>query len=151
MLTRSAWIFAIMLLLAATGTSAQSDESKTVVEADNEPRLLVVYDSSNSMWGELADGSRKYEAGRSALSTFLASELEGRLVGFRAYGHRDKTDCRDSELIVPFSNPDIAKAEIKSAVDGIRPTGKTPITHSLREALNDFDGKSGDILLIRHN
>ena len=118
-------------------------------EPENEPgALYLVYDSSGSMWGELQDKSRKYEAGRSALSALLESDLGGRDIAFRAYGHREKADCRDSELVVLFSKPSDAKPKIIEAMTGIRPTGKTPIDYSLREALNDFDGRAGDILLI---
>ena len=111
-------------------------------------RLLIDYDSSSSMWGELADKSRKYEAGRTALSNFLESEFGEREIAFRAYGHRHKADCRDSELVVPFSNLSTAKSKIDEAVSAIKPKGKTPITYSLRESLKDFDGQPGDILLI---
>lgn len=135
-------LFGILtLVLVLSNASAQ--ESTT-----DEKRMLVIYDSSNSMWGELADKSRKYEAGRTALTNFLSTNLADRSIGFRAYGHRDKEDCRDSELMVPFSEVGIAKSKITSAVAGIRPTGKTPITHSLREALTDFGDQRGDILLI---
>ena len=148
MLQRLSWIFTLVLSLMLPGVHAQVDGANTVIKADKNGRMLVIYDSSNSMWGELADKSRKYEAGRSALSTFLATDLGDRLIGFRAYGHRRKTDCRDSELIVPFSEHQSAKAQITKAVEDIRPTGKTPITFSLREALKDFEGQPGDILLI---
>ena len=60
----------------------------------------------------------------------------------------EKADCRDSELIVPFSPLDVAKPKINDAVANIRPYGKNAINYSLREALKDFDGQAGDILLI---
>ncbi|MBL4870076.1 MAG: hypothetical protein JKX72_03885 [Robiginitomaculum sp.] len=117
---------------------------------DDEARRLfyMIYDSSNSMWGELSDKSRKYEAGRTAMSSVLDLNLEDRDLAFRAYGHRDKTDCRDSELIVNATDSTTAKPLINKAVTNIRPTGKTPITHSLREALKDMGNRKGDILLI---
>jgi len=139
MLQRLSLIFALTIGLALSSAYAQGEEAG---------RMLVIYDSSNSMWGELADKSRKYEAGRSALSALLETDLAGREIGFRAYGHRRKTDCRDSELIVPFSGSEAARVQINKAAQAIRPTGKTPITYSLREGLTDFDGRPGDILLI---
>jgi Ca-activated chloride channel family protein len=142
------------LVVGATFVSFAANSQEAViaqegVDAPADPsRLLIAYDSSNSMWGELADKSRKYEAGRTALSEFLNSDFGDREIGFRAYGHRRKNDCRDSEMVVPFSKVEVAKAIIANAVGGIRPTGKTPITYSLREGLKDFDGRPGDILLI---
>ncbi len=111
-------------------------------------KFLIIYDSSNSMWGELSDQSRKYESGRNALSNLLNNDFGGRDIGFRAYGHREKSDCNDSELVVDFAEPDKVKADILKAAESIRPTGKTPITLSLRESVKDFSGDSGDILLI---
>lgn len=137
-----ALILALPFLLNAATSNAQ------VAASTIDDHLLVIYDSSNSMWGELGDRSRKYEAGRNALSAFLASDIGDRQLGFRAYGHRYESDCTDTELVVPFTDVDSARAEIQGSVEAIRPTGKTPITLSLRESLKDFAGSSGDILLI---
>jgi Ca-activated chloride channel family protein len=119
-----------------------------VAETPAEPKLLIIYDSSNSMWGELSDASRKYEEGRTALANLLDSDLGGRDIGFRAYGHRDPQDCQDTELMVPFGPADARASEISTAVSSIRPTGKTPITFSLTEGLKDLGDSRGDILLI---
>lgn len=110
--------------------------------------LLIVYDSSNSMWGELTDNSRKYQAGRNALAKLLSSNLSGRSIGLRPYGHRVVDDCRDTELLVPFGRPSDVKEQFAKAVNGIRPTGSTPISYSLRQGLSDLGEDGGDILLI---
>ena len=139
----------ISLFLMTTIAIAQKDAASKATNDDNQnASLYIVYDSSGSMWGELSDQSRKYEAGRDALSQLLDTGFSGRDLAFRAYGHRRKADCRDSELIVPFSAPETATPKIKEAMSGVRPTGKTPIDYSLREAAKDFDGRSGDIILI---
>lgn len=92
-------------------------------QGNDTSNVLVIYDSSNSMWGELSDRSRKYEAARGALTEFLNHGVDDRLVGLRAYGHRTKDDCRDSELVRtlnpqdpqtrrlnPWCNPFVPKA-----------------------------------------
>ncbi|MEM1102823.1 MAG: hypothetical protein AAGH48_01810 [Pseudomonadota bacterium] len=117
-------------------------------ESDSDGRVLIIYDSSNSMWGELSDGARKYEAGRAALAAALEGGLAGRRLGFRAYGHRRKDDCRDSELMAPFADAETARETIDAAAASLRPKGMTPITLSLQEGLKDLDGGPGDILLI---
>ena len=109
--------------------------------------IYIIYDSSNSMWGVLEGEQRKYEAARKALSNFVDTQIAGREVAFRAYGHRSANDCSDSELIVPFTAGNVGE-EIKSAVNAIRPTGQTPIDLSLRRALDDFGDRSGEILLL---
>ena len=111
------------------------------------PPTLIIYDSSNSMWGELGEGGpRKYEAARKAVREFAEQTSQERPVGLRLYGHRRKDDCRDSSLVVPFAT---ANAErIRSATENVRPTGQTPIHYSLEQALADFGDRTGDILLV---
>ncbi len=129
-------------------TSGLSEEELAALTPEDRGMLYIIYDSSNSMWGELEDQSRKYEAGRRALSSLLSSPLERDRLAFRAYGHRRAGDCGDLELIVPPSNPDAASSQIVEAVENMRPTGKTPISASLTAALADFGDDNGDILLI---
>ena len=117
-------------------------------QGNDTSNVLVIYDSSNSMWGELSDRSRKYEAARGALTEFLNHGVDDRLVGLRAYGHRTKDDCRDSDLVRTFEPAGSANTSIESLVQSIRPKGMTPITYSLTEGLKDLGGSTGDILLI---
>ncbi|MCD6019765.1 MAG: hypothetical protein K0S53_2886 [Bacteroidetes bacterium] len=68
----------------------------------------------------------------------------------RMYGHTVKYppgDCKDSKLVVPFSKNNIAL--IKSKVSEARPTGITPIEHSLTESANDFpDAKAVNMIIL---
>ena len=137
----SAGVLAISSTVAAQENGAPAQDT---APSD----VLVVYDSSNSMWGAFSDGSRKYEAGRKALATVAKNGIGGRRLAFRAYGHRRAGDCRDSELVAPFSSGSDASEAIIEAANNIRPTGKTPITYSLKEGLKDLGGGPGDILLI---
>ncbi len=139
----------VACFVMCSAAAFSQDNPSTDADESGAPDLLyLIYDSSNSMWGELSDKSRKYEAGRNAMAGVLRGNALDRELALRAYGHRDKTDCRDSELIVAAGSPAQNSMKISKAVAGIRPTGKTPITYSLRESLKDFDGRKGDILLI---
>ena len=66
------------------------------------------------------------------------------------YGHTVKYppgDCKDSKLIVPFSPNNLAL--IKQKVSEAKPTGITPIEHSMTEAANDFkDNKTKNIVIL---
>ncbi len=68
----------------------------------------------------------------------------------RMYGHTVKYppgNCKDSKLIVPFGINN--KAIIKQKVSEAKPTGITPIEHSLTEAANDFkDNKTTNIVIL---
>lgn len=130
-------VFVVTFLALASITQAQSRDG-----------FYIIYDSSNSMWGALPDQSRKYEAARLAMQDLATRDLGDRDVALRMYGHRRKNDCSDSELVVPFSAPDQVSGQIIAAMQAARPTGRTPIDLSLRQALADFGDRSGAILLI---
>ena len=100
------------------------------------------------MWGELPDKSRKVSAARQVLNDFVAGDFDGYDLALRAYGHRREGDCRDSELVVPFGPPEEAIAKVKAFTKDLNPLGKTPISYSFRQALADFDGRPGEIILI---
>lgn len=100
--------FFLAMMAIANATSAPS------IAQEDSAKLLIIYDSSNSMWGKLADQSRKVEAGRAALTKLLQTGIGKREVGFRAYGHRRVKDCRDSELVVRFSEARRATSAIKA-------------------------------------
>lgn len=120
----------------------------TIQAAENVRPLYIIFDGSNSMWGELPDKSRKIEAAKSVFDKLDESWFEGREVALRLYGHRRAKDCADTELAVPFTSADDAKAKLSKAINSVTPRGRTPITRSLTAALKDFDGRAGEILLI---
>lgn len=68
----------------------------------------------------------------------------------RMYGHKTKYppgNCKESELLVPFSPNNLTA--IRQKVSEAKPTGITPIEHSLTEAANDFkDRTSINIVII---
>ena len=119
-----------------------------VAQAEDAPGVYIIYDSSNSMWGELPDGSRKYEAARLAMEELVQQDFDSSDVALRMYGHRRKDDCSDSELVLGFGDPARNRNEIIGAMTAVRPTGRTPIDLSLRQALEDFGNRSGSIILI---
>ncbi|MEM7639678.1 MAG: hypothetical protein AAF269_11535 [Pseudomonadota bacterium] len=140
--------FAFLVLLGAAMLAGPQQAQEAPPADEPTSSVLVIHDWSNSMWGAFADGTRKYEAGVTALTNALDTGFGGRHVGYRAYGHRQPGDCRDSELVSDFDALDVVRPEIVDTLGKVRPTGKTPITYSLQEGLKDFKGGSGDILLI---
>lgn len=118
------------------------------VAADEAPGVYIILDGSGSMWGQLSDGTHKITAAKEVLQGFAAGDYAGRELAFRVYGHRRKGDCEDSELVVPFSSPDMAISKMQSFAEGVNPKGKTPISRSLRAALEDFGERPGEIILV---
>ena len=119
-----------------------------LVSAEEASGVYVILDGSGSMWGQLPDGTHKITAAKEVVQGFVADDYAGRELAFRVYGHRRKGDCEDSELVVPFSAPDAAISQMTTFADGVNPKGKTPISRSLRAALEDFGERPGEIILV---
>jgi Ca-activated chloride channel homolog len=114
-------------------------------------RILFVFDASRSMIGKHQSMTRM-EGAKTLFYRFIDSLGKNRNMQFalRMYGSTVKYppgDCRDSKLIVPFApgNAAVIKQKVKEA----KPTGITPIEHSLTEAANDFrDNKTENIVIL---
>ncbi|MHA7774214.1 vWA domain-containing protein [Roseibium sp. M-1] len=94
-------------------------------------KAAIVFDGSGSMWGQI-DGRTKIEIAREAMTGVLGSLPQDLELGLIAYGHREKGNCADIELVVPPAAG--TGAAIRAATDGIRPKGKTPLSAAVRQA-----------------
>ena len=93
--------------------------------------VMIVFDGSNSMWGQI-DGTAKIEIARGVMDNLLGDWTETRKVGLMAYGHRRRGDCTDIETLVAPGEG--TRAGILDRIDGITPTGKTPLTDAVEQA-----------------
>ena len=110
--------------------------------------VYVIFDASGSMWGQLPDKSHKVVVAKEVLQDFVAQDFGEAELALRAYGHRRKGDCRDSELVIPFGPSEAVAGQVRDFMKTLNPLGKTPITYSLRQALADFGEREGAIILI---
>ena len=130
------------------GAPAASSQPVTFGQEKSPDVIYIIFDASGSMMGQLPDRSRKIETAKKVLQDFLSGDFEGYELALRAYGHRRKEDCSDSELLIPFGPAEQVIAQLKSSVKQINAIGRTPITYSLTEALKDFGDRAGEIILI---
>ncbi|MDX6751971.1 VWA domain-containing protein [Geminicoccaceae bacterium 1502E] len=93
--------------------------------------VMVVFDGSNSMWGQI-DGVSKIEIARDAMGELVADWADGIDVGLMAYGHRRQGDCADIETIIEPGPLD--RERFLAHVRAIVPRGKTPLTASIEKA-----------------
>lgn len=131
---------AIFLALAsATAGSAQ--------DADSTSAVMLVYDVSGSMWGQLDDGTTKVETARQVLRDYLDAANPDAAIGVVAYGHRKKGDCADIELIAPASG-DVSG--LPDRIDALMPVGKTPLTDAMKQAYEALPktAEEADLILI---
>ena len=110
-----------------------------------------MFDASRSMVGKY-NGKTRMEGAKELFNKFIDTLSRNKTYQFalRMYGHTVKYppgDCRDSKLVVPFAPGNVEAIRLK--VNQAKPTGITPIEHSLTEAANDFkDTRSNNIVII---
>jgi hypothetical protein len=92
---------------------------------------VIVFDASGSMWGQIK-GKAKIEIAREVMGTLVKDWNEDIELGLMAYGHREKGNCNDIEMLQTISTVDSDK--MLKIINKIIPKGKTPIGQSLRQA-----------------
>lgn len=113
----------------------------------DEINILFILDSSGSMKANI-QGRTKMDIAKEVVNQ-LASELPKDVkAGLLVYGHRQKDDCKDTELVIPVGPVDTG--DFSQKVNALQPIGQTPISFSLTEAaavLKDKKGKKTVILV----
>ncbi|QIE46970.1 VWA domain-containing protein [Pseudohalocynthiibacter aestuariivivens] len=133
-MTRFSVLLASILTLAAPAAHADED-------------VMVVFDGSNSMWGQI-DGVAKIEIARDVMENLLGEWTTSRQVGLMAYGHRRRGDCTDIEtLIAPATG---TAGDIQAQINQITPTGKTPLTDAVEMAAQQlaYTDRPATVVLI---
>ncbi|SDB06843.1 vWA domain-containing protein [Bauldia litoralis] len=110
-------VFLALTLGAATASAAE--------------RAIIVLDGSGSMWGQI-DGTAKISIAREVLGSVLSTIPADLELGLLAYGHREKGNCSDIELMIPPA-PGSA-ASIVDTANAISPKGKTPLSQAVGQA-----------------
>ncbi len=131
----------VVLLLALGSVTA------TAQEEGNPGSTILVLDASGSMWGQI-DGEPKIAIARRVIDDLLDSLPAGQSLGLTAYGHREKGNCRDIETLVA-PGPDTRDA-IRSAVNGLNPRGKTPLSDAVVSAAEvlKFEEEAATVILV---
>lgn len=142
--------FSFAALLVAVALNVQGQMKTT--------RLLFLMDDSFSMYGDWQSG-KKIDIAKQLLGEFLdslalknAPDVE---IALRCYGHQSPLwpgprNCEDSRLEVPFGTIPTNAPKMKKVIQGLIPTGTTPIAHSLGKCADDFptDSKNARNIII---
>jgi Ca-activated chloride channel family protein len=113
-------LFLSLAIIGAGATGAQA--------ADD---VMVVFDGSNSMWGQI-DGVAKIEIAREAMDNLMGDWVADTNLGLMAYGHRREGDCTDIETIIQPGPADAGA--LMAEINAISPRGKTPLTSAIEQA-----------------
>jgi Ca-activated chloride channel family protein len=100
---------------------------------ENPSPIIFIYDASGSMWGKM-QGKTKMEIAAEVLTTSVNNLSWNQKIGFVAYGHRKKGDCKDVEFLVDVESG--TKSEVIQAIKGIQPLGKTPLAYSALQVID---------------
>jgi hypothetical protein len=119
-------------------------------EKEASKNVEIIMDASNSMWGQIG-GEAKITIARKVLAQIINGLPDSMNVGLRVYGHRyglnDKLACTDTQLLVPIGP--VAKTQLIDTVNKIQLKGKTPLVHSVLEAIKDFEKiPNGSVILL---
>ena len=121
------------------------------VAAVPQRHVEVILDASGSMAGALPDGTSKIAGAQRAIERLAAGLPADLAVALRAYGHaspKDKHDCRDTALLVPFGPASGQRAAVTAQAKALRPRGWTPITYVLQTAAADFPAGASERVLV---
>lgn len=94
-------------------------------------KTTLVLDASGSMWGQV-DGVAKITIAQQVVTDLMKTVPDEQEIGLSAYGHNRKGDCSDIETLV---EPGLGTRDaIISAVNALKPKGKTPLSEAVRRA-----------------
>lgn len=151
-----------MLLIAVSASSFAANpflQNKEIIlsgsaEDDNSKAVMIVMDASGSMSEPAPGAATKMLMAKNVLEQVLSKIDSSIPVGLRVYGS-SKTSmdpviaCQDSLLLVP---PGIGnRGQMINKLREIKPTGATPISYSLKKAVEDLDlidAKNKSVVLI---
>ncbi len=130
----------VLTILCATSTiKAQEKQAHSPI--------VFIYDASGSMWGEMQNRTKK-EISSEVLASTVTNFPENQKTGLVVYGHRDKTDCKDVEILVDIEKGD--KSMVIDSLKNITPLGKTPLAYSAEVVIDRLrsTGTKATIILI---
>lgn len=145
------FIFTNAALASSYNVYKPNEFNQTRFDAPDE-KILFILDFSQSMTEEI-DGKEKVELMLDTMAQILPYINKKAWVGLRVYGHRigftQYDACKASSLLVPVTPSSSSQIQLK--LSKTHPRGMTPITYSLKKAVDSdfigFNGKKHIILL----
>ncbi len=98
--------------------------------AAGKANLVFIFDASGSMWGQI-NGTAKIDIAKEAMDLIVNDLPPDMNVGLVAYGHRQKGDCDDVEILIPLGPLD--SKTFLAKINALSPKGKTPMVRSIRK------------------
>jgi von Willebrand factor type A domain len=115
------------------------------VQAAPFPEAVFILDASGSMLGS-AGTETKMAAAKSVLRQVVPEVAPEVKIGLVAYGHRQKDDCTDIEILIPPGSDD--RTAMLSVIEAMEPKGMTPISESILQVAEVLDGRDAETTVI---
>ncbi len=109
------------------------------------PEVVFILDASGSMWGQ-AGGQSKIAAAKAVMAQAVPGLPAEVRLGLVAYGHRQKGDCADVEVLVAPGSSD--RAGLLQKVQALSPKGKTPIAGSIKQTAELLKSKENETTIV---
>jgi Ca-activated chloride channel homolog len=124
------------------------------IDEDNSKAIIIVMDASGSMSEPAPGAASKMLMAKKVLEQVLSKIDNNIPVGLRVYGSSTPSPdpviaCQDSILLVPVGLGN--RGQMINKLRGLKPSGATPISYALREAVEDLkyvDVKEKKVVLI---
>lgn len=135
-------VFAIVVFVAIVAATTPA-----VCGAADTPdaSVMLILDGSGSMWGQI-EGVTKIEIAKKTLNAIIKDLPDSTRVGLIVYGHRKKGDCNDVETAVAMGPVD--KDGLTARISEVNPKGKTPITRSIKRAVEEIRMEEGASTIV---
>jgi Ca-activated chloride channel family protein len=91
-------------------------------------------------------GRSKIDVAKDTVSDLVGQMSPDTRVGLIAYGHRDKNNCQDVELLMPVGR--VNRDDFEQKIRSLQPLGQTPISYSIRQAADVLKGQDGRKTII---
>src|SRR5262245_2115974 len=119
----------LALALAIAASAGMPGSALAPEKGAEQNSIVFILDSSGSMAAK-SGGKTKMEAAKQVMTELVADLPPGVRAGLMAYGHRQKNDCRDIELLQRVEP--VVKDALTRSIKSLRPLGQTPISDSIR-------------------
>lgn len=133
------WLILFLIAIACP-------QAATAAEPAGGPTLIVLFDSSGSMWGPLPGGQQpKYAAARDALLNALPALHLNARTGLVTFGR----GCSSIDVVLP---PDIRPQDRTIApLNALNPRGKGPLGQALLRAAEQIEPDRRASLIVIHD
>ena len=115
--------------------------------AEEGSRVLLILDASGSMRAKIG-GKSKMDIAKDVVGKIVGKWNRADELGLIAYGHREKGNCKDIEVL---KDPGILdKPSFMKAVKDLNPKGQTPMTAAVRMAAEalQYTEKKATVILV---